>query len=161
MIRVINRPTPELKAEPVAPPSRATRFGHWLCFGGLFEKLIVAAFILAILIVPFVKAQAGTVYKDRPVPVPVTSGGPCLVQFGTLMINANLIQQVGIGKFSRMVNNPKFGLKAASGESKWIEEEYEALAVTLVNGARYHAADGDPKAKETAFLELVKKECRK
>ena len=99
---------------------------------------------------------AGTVYRDRPVPVPVPVAGtsPCFVNFTGYSVNAGMILEVAVGTFTkeRLVKEPF--------SSKWVTDTYKALRVsTVVGGVAYEVTTGDLKAQERAFLDLIKKEC--
>lgn len=90
-------------------------------------------------------ANAGTVYRDRFIPVP--NAAPCMVSWTqNTTINGNMILHAAIGEYPEI-----------RGYSKVIRR-YQAFRVTIVGGA-YWEIEGGPeflKTKRDEFMQRLK-----
>ncbi len=106
------------------------------------------AFILLALLAA--TAQAGTVYRDRPFPVP--SGTPCFVLFDGTHVNAAMVSFINVG--------PRAWSKYEGFSSGYVvQPPYQSLRVTYITGAYFEIRTGDLKAQEAALLKTIR-ECK-
>lgn len=101
--------------------------------------------LIALTAVISMAANAGTVYRDRYIPVPNTA--PCMVSWTqNTTINGNMILHAAIGEYPEI-----------RGYSEVIRR-YQAFRVTIVGGA-YWEIEGGPeflKTKRDEFMQRLK-----
>jgi hypothetical protein len=106
-------------------------------------------------------ANAGTVYRDRPYPVPITSQ-VCMVKFAGYNLNANVITEVSVGKRDNgedHVDNPKWGF--LEPEKVWVKRPtIMSLRVTLATGVQYQITEGNLEKQEADFLDSIRRTCK-
>ncbi len=92
-------------------------------------------------------AQAGTVYRDRPFPVP--TGTPCFVSFDGNNVNAAHIRDINVDK--------RPWQKYMGFSDGWVDQPpYMSLRTTFITGASFEIRTGDLKAQEAALLKSIK-----
>lgn len=109
--------------------------------------------IAALLAVSCMAASAATVYRDRPVPVPVLVGDPCFVTFKGWRINVNMISTFAVETVAWL---EKDDAKSSAFSYVTVEKSYEAFIIRLATGAKFEERQGDLKAQVEAFHALIR-----
>lgn len=97
-------------------------------------------------------ANAGTVYRDRPVPFPVPAGAVCFVKFSGNNINAAHIRDISVDTRTESVR------VGGTFSGEWQSRSYNSLRVTYAGG-EYTELRGDKpalKVQEEALLQTIK-----
>lgn len=109
-------------------------------------------YLLALALTCCASAQAGTVYRDRPVPFPVpVSSQPCFIAFKGWRINTSMISTFAVETVSwtERADDSTFS-------PRWVTKSYEAFIVRLATGAKFEEREGDLPKHTEAFHALVK-----
>lgn len=111
-------------------------------------------YLLALALTCCASAQAGTVYRDRPVPFPVSvSSQPCFITFKGWRINTSMISTFAVETVSWTERD---AAQSGAFSSVWVNKSYEAFIVRLATGAKLEEREGDLPKHVEAFHALIK-----